>query len=154
MSSIAMFDDDPRRSITLGEFLRALAEIIAEPSDDIFLQKLEHLRRRRIAGGLPEDRRSSDASRVNADRNSKRDRNVQDSDKINRRQVPQSFPMTHRSYTPKQIAALEGVKADSVREWIRDGKLKSVPDPHRRAGPRGRHIILVEDYERFKRGGH
>ena len=59
-----------------------------------------------------------------------------------------------KSLTPKQIAALEGVKPDRVREWIRDGKLKSVPDPHRRAGPRGRHVILAEDYRRFKRGGH
>ena len=58
-----------------------------------------------------------------------------------------------RSYATHEIATLEDVTAGTVREWIKDGRLRAVPDPHRMAGPHSRKVILAEDYERFKRAG-
>src|SRR5580692_4469438 len=46
-------------------------------------------------------------------------------------------------FTPIQIAKMENVEPATVREWIRSGKLRAVPDPHRKAGRHARHVILA-----------
>ena len=134
MSSIAMFDDFDD-GWNPSEFLRVLADLIAEQSDDTFLSKLEELCCKKLTVNPEELKRLSKADKPSTGRDSGRDRDRADSDQKDRRQSPPSFPMERRSYTPKQIANLEGVNPATVRGWIHDRKLRSVPDPHRMAGP-------------------
>lgn len=65
---------------------------------------------------------------------------------------PQGIPLA--GFTPMQIAKMEGVEPATIREWIRNGKLRAVPDRNRKAGRHPRLVILDEDYRKFKRGGH
>jgi hypothetical protein len=152
MTSLAMFEEEPDRPIRASEFLLALAELCKGRSDRTFANGLEELLRRKIADP-PRFRPATDGARHASSRLEENCTSPIDYG-IDRRQSPKSFPMETRSYAPKQIADLEGVKPSTVRGWINDKKLRSVPDPHRKAGPRARHVILAEDYERFKRGEH
>lgn len=65
---------------------------------------------------------------------------------------PEGIPLA--GFTPTQVAKMEGVKPATVREWIRNGKLRAISDRNRKAGRHPRLVILDEDYRRFKRGGH
>jgi hypothetical protein len=162
------FGDEIRR--TLDEFLEGLKAILAIRSDAEFLRRLEELltilrSTEQLQGremseefeglfdGPAENLCGRPAEQKRSGKTHGMSRNIDNQfDRIEA--LLEIAAGGTRSYTPKAIAKLEGVKPEAVREWIKVGKLRAVPDPNRMAGPHPRKMILAEDYERFKRGGH
>jgi len=66
-----------------------------------------------------------------------------------RGQAANEAPDEDGDLTVRQAAKRLNVSTDTIRKWVRLGKLKS----SRPGGPRGRHRFSPEDLEAFKRGG-
>ena len=146
------FDDQSVRNV--NDWIRHLIAIVSIGSSGEYLQELEKLLRTPVQPGPQTPAPKKLGTPIEQASQPAANSYVTDA-KIDRIEaLLESMAGGKRSFTTEQIAKLERVKPATVREWIRDGKLRAVADPYRMAGPHARRLILAEDYEEFKRGGH
>jgi hypothetical protein len=132
------FDGDDARAIDL--FIARLVKILSheDQSPETVLNRLEAL----LLGKKHEEQSSSNKQLDELGK------------QLNRVEAfMQVRVLKRRSFSTAEIASLEKVRPGTVRDWIRAGKLRAIPDPNYMAGPHPRLKIRLEDYEQFKNGG-